>query len=68
MISLFTGPVEDPWYQTLPPPKVAPAAIAAAVVQALRQGTEDVAVGDIAKDVLERFAQNPKVLERELGQ
>ena len=68
VISLFTGPVEDPWYQTLPPPKVAPAAIAAAVVQALRQGTEDVAVGDIAKDVLERFAQNPKVLERELGQ
>ncbi|MGP1255783.1 MAG: SDR family oxidoreductase [Kiloniellales bacterium] len=68
VISLFTGPVEDPWYQTLPPPKVAPAAIAAALVQALRQGTEDVAVGDIAKDVLQRFAENPKVLERELGQ
>lgn len=68
VVSLFTGPVEEPWYQTLPPPKVAPAAVAKALVEALRQGTEDVAVGDIAKDVLARFAENPKVLERELGQ
>lgn len=66
VMSVFTGPVDDDWRQPLPPPKVAPAAIARAVVQALENGTEESFVGDIAKDVLARWQDNPKVLEREL--
>jgi len=67
VINLFPGPVDDEWNQNLPPPKVAPAAIAAAIVNALRQGVEDVYPGDVAQEWLERWRENPKVLERELA-
>ena len=33
VIDVFSGPLETEWYQTLPPPKVAPAALAEAVVR-----------------------------------
>lgn len=66
VMSVFTGPVDDDWHQPVPPPKVAPRAIARAVVTALEQGIEETFVGDIAKDVLARWQDNPKVLEREL--
>jgi hypothetical protein len=46
---------------------VTPAALANAVVRALRQGIEDVFVGDVAEDVRARLAGNPKALERELA-
>lgn len=67
VINLFTGPVDSEWYQTVPPPKLAPRAIAAAVISSLRAGTEDVFVGDVAQDVRQRLVANPKALERELG-
>jgi NAD(P)-dependent dehydrogenase (short-subunit alcohol dehydrogenase family) len=67
VLNVFYGPLETEWFQTVPPPKVAPAALAAAVVDALRKGIEDVFVGDVAQDVRARFAVNPKALERELG-
>jgi hypothetical protein len=51
----------------VPPPKVTPAALASAVVRALKQGVEDVFVGDVAKDIRERLAVNPKALEREIA-
>lgn len=66
VMSVFTGPVDDDWHQPVPPPKVAPQAIARAVITALEQGIEESFVGDIAKDVLARWQDNPKVLEREL--
>lgn len=65
LINLFCGPVEDDWYQPLPPPKLSPAAIASQVVKALQDGTEDVWVGDIAKEIRDRLADNPKGTERE---
>ncbi len=68
MMHVFTGPTEDEWFQTLPPPKVTADQIARAVVDALRRGLEDVYVGDIAQDVRARLDLNPKALERELGQ
>jgi hypothetical protein len=46
---------------------VTPAALANAVVRALRRGVEDVFVGDVAEDVRARLAVNPKALERELA-
>lgn len=66
VMSIFTGPVDDDWRQPVPPPKITPQAIARAVVTALEQGIEESFVGDIARDVLARWQDNPKVLEREL--
>ena len=67
MVNVFFGPLDTEWFQTVPPPKVAPAALARAVIDALKRGLEDVFVGDVAEDVRARLAVNPKALERELA-
>ncbi|MFO1319242.1 MAG: SDR family NAD(P)-dependent oxidoreductase [Burkholderiales bacterium] len=66
VIHVFPGPVDDEWNQTLPPPKLAPSALASSIVKALRDGVEDVFPGDVAQEWLARWRENPKVLEREL--
>ena len=68
VVNLFTGPTEDDWHQPLPPPKVTPEALARSLVTGLQKGVEDIACGDVAKDMLERFYQSPKVLEKEQTQ
>jgi NAD(P)-dependent dehydrogenase (short-subunit alcohol dehydrogenase family)/uncharacterized OB-fold protein len=67
VVNVFPGPIDDEWSQLLPPPKVAPAALARAVVSALRDGVEDVYPGDVAQEWLARWRDNPKALERELS-
>ncbi|MEQ1649536.1 MAG: SDR family oxidoreductase [Hyphomicrobiaceae bacterium] len=67
VVNVFTGPLDTEWFQTVAPPKVAPTQLAAAIVAALKRGTEDVYVGDIAEDIRSRLAINPKAVERELG-
>lgn len=67
VVNVFPGPVDDDWNQNLPPPKLAPAALASAIVAALKDGVEDVYPGDVAQEWLERWRDNPKVLERELA-
>ena len=67
VINLFPGPIDDDWNQQMPPPKLAPATLASAIVKALRDGVEDVYPGDVAQEWLERWRENPKVLERELA-
>lgn len=67
VINVFPGPIDDEWNQALPPPKLAPATLASAIVKALRDGVEDVYPGDVAQEWLERWRDNPKVLERELA-
>ncbi len=67
VINVFPGPIDDEWNQNLPPPKVAPAALASAIVKALKDGIEDVYPGDVAQEWVERWRDNPKVLERELA-
>jgi NAD(P)-dependent dehydrogenase (short-subunit alcohol dehydrogenase family) len=67
VINLFAGPIDTEWFQTVPPPKVAPRAVANAIVSALKSGREDVFVGDVAEDVRQRLVDNPKAVERELG-
>ncbi|HXI68322.1 MAG TPA: hypothetical protein VNH41_10305, partial [Steroidobacteraceae bacterium] len=64
---IFPGPIEDEWNQLLPPPKLAPEAVARAVVAALKDGVEDVYPGDVAQEWLARWRESPKVLERELA-
>lgn len=66
VMSVFTGPIDDDWHQPLPPPKVAPHAVARAVIDALVNGREETFVGDVATDLIARWQQDPKVLEREL--
>lgn len=67
VLNVFAGPLDTEWFQAVPPPKLSPAALAAATVDALRRGVEDAYVGDVAQDVRARLAAQPKALERELG-
>jgi NAD(P)-dependent dehydrogenase (short-subunit alcohol dehydrogenase family) len=66
VMNVYAGPTDDEWHQPLPPPKVAPTAIAKAIVRGLRDGLEDVYVGDVARDLVDRWRAGPKVLEREM--
>ena len=66
VVNAFSGPIDDDWHQPLPPPKVTPATLAKAVVTGLQNGLEDIYIGDIAKDLQERWQDSAKVLEREL--
>ena len=68
VINLFPGPIDDDWDQLEMPPKLAPAALATAVVQALKGSIEDVYPGDVAQDWVARYLDNPKGLEREAGE
>lgn len=68
VVNTFSGPLETEWYQSLPPPKVLPGAVAEAIVKGLKAGLEDIYVGVIAEDIRARLASNAKAVERELGQ
>ncbi len=67
VVNVFPGPIDDEWNQQMPAPKLAPATLANAIVKALRDGVEDVYPGEVAQEWLERWRDNPKVLERELA-
>jgi NAD(P)-dependent dehydrogenase (short-subunit alcohol dehydrogenase family) len=67
VINVFPGPVDDEWNQLVPPPKLAPEALAKACVHALREGLEDVYPGDGAEEWRSRWRADPKVLEREIA-
>jgi NAD(P)-dependent dehydrogenase (short-subunit alcohol dehydrogenase family) len=66
VINVLSGPLDDAWNQSLPPPKVSPSQLASAVVNALQQGIENVTLGPVAEDLVQRFREDPMVLEREL--
>ena len=66
VVNVFSGPLEEDWRQPLPPPKVTPQVLARDVVSGLRQGIEEIVVGDVAKDFMRRFREDPRVVEREL--
>ncbi|MFN3349899.1 SDR family NAD(P)-dependent oxidoreductase [Pseudorhodoplanes sp.] len=66
VVNVFPGPIDDEWTQLVPPPKLAPGALAKAVVNALRDGVEDIYPGDVAQDLLAKWQESAKTLEREL--
>jgi len=66
VLNVFPGPIDDEWNQLVPPPKLAPEALAKAIVAALSDGIEDVYPGDVALDIWTRFRESQKALEREL--
>ncbi|MCQ1852244.1 SDR family NAD(P)-dependent oxidoreductase [Neorhizobium galegae] len=68
VVNAFAGPLDTEWFQTVPPPKVTPKALADAVLDGLKRGLEDIYVGDVAKDIEARLFDNPKAVEREAGQ
>ena len=67
VLNVFPGPIDDEWNQLMPPPKIAPTALASAIVKGLRDGIEDLYPGDVAQEWVARWRENPKVLERELA-
>ena len=67
VVNVFPGPIDDEWNQLLLPPKIAPAALAGAIVKALQGAQEDVYLGDVAQEWLARWRDNPKALEREVA-
>jgi len=67
VLNVYPGPIDDEWNQLLLPPKLAPAALARALTQALQQGVEDLYPGDLAQEWLARWRDNPKALEREIS-
>lgn len=66
MVNIYVGPTDDEWHQPLPPPKVAPGALARAIVDGLIGGVEEVFCGDVARDLAERWQAGPGILEREI--
>jgi NAD(P)-dependent dehydrogenase (short-subunit alcohol dehydrogenase family)/uncharacterized OB-fold protein len=67
VVHVFAGPLDTESFQAVPPPKVTPAALAAATVAALAEGLEEVFVGDVARELRARLEVQPKAVERELG-
>ena len=61
VVDVLTGPIDDEWRQTIRPPKVAPTALAAALITALREGREEVVVGEIAREIHAKWAEDPRL-------
>jgi NAD(P)-dependent dehydrogenase (short-subunit alcohol dehydrogenase family)/uncharacterized OB-fold protein len=66
VVNVFPGPIDDEWNQLVPPPKLGAPALANAIVRALCDGVEDIYPGDVAQDIVARFRESQKALEREL--
>ncbi len=66
VLNVFPGPVDEPWNQMIPPPKIAPGRLARDVVAALKDGIEDLYPGDVAQEYYALFREDPKILEKEL--
>ena len=65
-MNVYASATEDEWHQPLPPPKVSATNLASAVIEGLRDGLEDIYVGDVAKDLIDRWSAGPKLLELEM--
>ena len=68
LLTAFTGPTDDPWFQSFPQPKVTGKALADGIVAALLKGQEEAVIGDLARDLMDRLRENPKAVERDLAQ
>ena len=66
VLNVFPGPLDEAAFRDMAQPKLAPRALARAIVEALESGQEDCYPGDLAQDYLRRWRQDPKVLELEL--
>jgi hypothetical protein len=67
VIGIFPGAVDTRMSENFPPPKLAPADVAHAVIDAIRNGTEDVYPGAMAEGLIAGLRADAKAVERELG-
>lgn len=65
VVDVLVGPMDDEWRQAIRPPKVAPSALALALIGALRAGVEEVVVGDVAKEIYAKWAEDPRLARQE---
>ena len=64
VVNAFLGPLDDEWHQQVPPPKLEPPVAARRIVSALQRGGEELAIGPVAEELLARYLENPKEVER----
>jgi NAD(P)-dependent dehydrogenase (short-subunit alcohol dehydrogenase family) len=63
VLNILIGPLDDEWRQSLAPPKVSPAALAGAIIAGLKDGVEEVAVGDVARELHAEWKLDAKATE-----
>ncbi|MFH1950361.1 MAG: SDR family oxidoreductase [Pseudomonadota bacterium] len=68
VIGVMPGAVDTDMTRDFPPPKMDPADVASAVMDAIEAGVEDVFPGDMAKSIAQRLATDSKGLEKEFAQ
>ena len=64
VVNAFLGPIEDEWHQLAPPPKLDPAHRRAAHRRRAQGGRGRPSIGAVADEILARWAENPKEIER----
>lgn len=67
VVGIFPGAVDTKMSADLPPPKIAPAAVAKATVEAVLTGVEDSYVGAMAQDLKAKLDEDRKAVEKELS-
>lgn len=67
VIGVMPGAVETRMTEMLPPPKMNPAEVAKAALEAVEKGIEDVYPGDMAQGVAAGLAQDPKGVETQFS-
>ncbi len=67
VIGMYPGAVDTRMSADFPPPKMAPAEVAQAVIAAIRDGTEDVYPGAMAEGMIAGLRADAKAVERELA-
>ena len=64
VVNAFLGPIEDEWHQLALPPKLDPIVTADRIIKGLERGQEDIPIGAVAEEIIERLSENPKEIER----
>ncbi|HEY9648746.1 MAG TPA: SDR family NAD(P)-dependent oxidoreductase, partial [Chroococcidiopsis sp.] len=67
VIGVFPGPVDTAMAEGVPLDKIAPIAVANAVLEAIAQGTEDVYPDAVSQNVFMHLSQPLKVLEKQFA-
>lgn len=65
VLAVFAGAIDDADHQSQPSPRVAPARLAQGVIDALALGREQHCVGDVARDLMDRWLADPATTLRE---
>ena len=67
VIGVMPGAVDTDMTKDFPPPKIAPADVATAVMDAIEAGQEEVYPGDMAQGIARGLAVDPKSVEKEFA-